>query len=371
MRILPVIGLLFPIFLHAQQDSRDVLNPNRLRIKEMVLTGEDTASRELKLPFSKIRIIDSRPDTSKIGYAFDNDIFTGKKRSFQRVQFRNGNGHAIERYYAAYFSNAFTQNDFELLIVMKRFWLSANVISNEKRVEASNSVGADEKLYCKWEYYLGKNGKYLPAKRVDTVLIIAGDPDRYNYYKTERERYQELKSALNKLVEMLDYSNAVNQFDNQPGKTLEQIYTFNNRLNMIPVLQDTAIRRGVYLNFEEFKNNRPSILDFTEKKTRYRLTNTENYLENAKGETISNYWGYSDGQVIRYGMLGNEKMFRVQNTFCFFIKVSGYVVNRNTKATDLTTNNAIGRRNSVEPVSKSKFEIWVPYQIDMETGTIY
>ena len=35
--------------------------------------------------------------------------------------------------------DSFAQNDFELLIVMKRFWISGNANSNNKRVEVSNS----------------------------------------------------------------------------------------------------------------------------------------------------------------------------------------------------------------------------------------
>jgi len=364
MRFLLIIGLLFPIFLFAQGEKRDVLNPNQLRVKELILTIEDSASAGLRFPFSKIRIIDSRFDTSKIGYVYSDEFVISKKRQFERLVLRNGNGNSIEKYYADYYSSAFTQNDFELLIVMKRFWLSMNINSNDKRVEAANSVGSTEKLYCKWEYYLGKNEKYLPIKRIDTVLVNMEDLSRYGRVKLDQKRRSFVEYALNKLVAMLDYSNAVKQFDLQAKKTLEEIYAFNNRMNKIPILQDTVAHRGVYLSFDDFRNNRPSIPDFTEKKTRYRITNTENYLENGKGETISNYWGYSNGVVMRYGMLGNEKMYRVQNTFCFFIKVEGYAINPNNQA-------AYGGTSNTEPISKTKYELWVPYQIDMETGVIY
>ena len=97
---------------------------------------------------------------------------------------------------------------------------------------------------------------------------------------------------------------------------------------------------------------------------RYRVVNTENYLEDMNGATISNYWGYSDGTIFRYGMLGNEKVYRVQNTYCFFIKVEGYEINRGNET-------AYNTGSGINTTSKSKFEIWVPYQLDMETGLIY
>lgn len=328
----------------------------------MLLTAEVNARGELKLPFSKIRIIDSRPDTSKIGYVDVRGGLTSKKRSFERVLLQNGNGNAIEKYYADYFSSAFAKNDFELLIVMKRFWLSANIISNERRIEAANSVGSTERLYCKWEYYLGQHGKYLPIKRIDTVFLIIEDLERYDYYKTEKERQLIFKGVLNGMVEVLDYSNAMKQFDDQPKKTLDEIHAFNDRINMIPVLQDSVVHRGVYLSFDDFKNNRPSIIDFQEKKMHYgRINqNTEIYLEDMKGETISNYWGYSDGKEFRYGMLGNDKIYRIQNTFCFFIKVVGYVISSDSPA-----------GSTMVTTSKNKYEVWAPFQIDMETGQIY
>ena len=92
-------------------------------------------------------------------------------------------------------------------------------------------------------------------------------------------------------------------------------------------------------------------------------TNTEIYLEDMKGQTISNYWGYSDGKEFRYGMLGNDKIYKIQNTFCFFIKVVGYVIDQD--------NNGQYGGSGITTTSKVKYEVWVPYQIDMETGQIY
>lgn len=362
MKYLVITALLLPAFVFAQSGKRDVLNPNQLGVEEFKLEAQKTAPSEIKLPFKSIKIIDSRYDTSKFGYVPSTDFFAGKKKSFRKLVVQGGNGNGIERYYNEYYAGSFTQNGLELLIVMKRFWISGDAKSNNKRVEMANSVGRDNNIYCKWEYYLGKDGKYLPVKRMDTIMVMDENLARYIDEEFSEKREPNFKFALKALIEILDYSNAVKQFDTQPKKTFEEIKEFNKTMNLIPVLQDSGFKKGVYLSFDDFKNNRPSIIDFQEKKMRYGKinTNTEIYLEDMKGETISNYWGYSDGKEFRYGMLGNDKIYRIQNTFCFFIKVVGYVVSSDSQ-----------EGSGMVTTSKNKYEVWAPFQIDMETGEIY
>ena len=365
MRYLLNIVLFIPVFVIAQNGKRDVLNPQQLAVKEIKLEAQKTAPPEIKFPFKSIKIIDSRFDTSKIGYVPTTDILAGKRKAFKKMLLQGGNGNAIENYYNDYYAGSFTQNDFELLIVMKRFWLAGDVRSNNKRVEIANSVGSNNNIYCKWEYYLGKDGKYLPIKRMDTVIQNTEDLSKYIEEEFSEKSLSFFKYGLKALIEILDYSNAVKQFENKPKKTLAEIKDFNEKMIAIPILQDSIFKKGVYLSFEEFKNNEPSISHFEKKKMHYGKinTNTEIYLEDMKGETISNYWGYSDEKDIRYGMLGNDKIYKVQNTFCFFIKVVAYVIGQD--------NNGQYGGSGITTTSKRKYEAWVPFQIDMETGEVY
>jgi hypothetical protein len=360
------IALLFiSSIVFAQNGRRDVLNPDQLGVKELKLEAQKTAPSGIIFPFKSIKIIDSRYDTSKMGYVPTTDILAGKRKAYKKMVLQGGNGNAIETYYNDYYAGSFTQNDFELLIVMKRFWLAGDANSNSKGVEVTNSVNDNDNLYCKWEYYLGKDGNYLPFKRIDTVIRINEKLAKYIDEEFSEKRLSYFKFSLKALIEILDYSHALKQFDNQPKKTLAQIQEFNKKVNIIPVLQDSVFKKGVYLSFDDFKNNRPSITDFKEKKMHYGKinANTEIYLEDMKGETIGNYWGYSDGKEFRYGMLGNDKIFRIQNTFCFFINVVGYEINLD--------NSQYNRGSDFGTISKDKYKVWVPFQIDMETGEIY
>jgi hypothetical protein len=364
MKYLVLIAFLIPGLVFAQKEKRDVLNPNQLGVEEFKLEAQKTAPADIQLPFKGIRIIDSRYDTSKLGY-IPTDGIAGKKRSYEKLVVKGGNAYGIERYYNEYYAGSFTPNGFELLIVMKRFWLSGDAKSNNNRVELANSVGAGNSIYCKWEYYLGKDGKYLPVKRIDSILVIDVNLAKHIDAEFAERREPNFKFALKALIELLDYSNAVKQFDLQPKKTLDEIHAFNKRMNQVPVLLDSGFKKGVYLSFDDFKNNRPSIVEFREKKMHYgKLNNhTEIYLEDMNGQTISNYWGFSDGTTFRYGMLGNDKIYRINNTFCFFIKVVGYRIDQGTEG-------QYGG-SGITNTSKDKYEVWVPFQIDMETGIIY
>ncbi len=368
MKYLVLTALLLPAFVFAQNGKRDALNPNQLDVKELILGTKKTAPPEIKLPFKSIRIIDSRYDSSKIGYVPDVDFISSYKKIFKKMTLKDGVSSAIENYYNKYYAGSFTQNGFELLIVIKRLWISGNARSNNKEIESTTDVKSNDNIYCKWEYYIGKDGKYLPVKRVDSIIRGGEDFLKYEeikligaYEAAIKKIVSFFRTSLQRLIEFLDYSNAIKQFDIQTKKTLPEIYEFNKRMNVMPVLQDSIIKKGVYLSFEEFKNNRPSIADFREKKMHYGTGKTENYLENMKGESISNYWGYSDGKEFRYGMLGNDKVYRIQNTFCFFIKIDGVTVGSIMK-------DQYGERSLN---SSTKSVVWVPYQVDMETGEVY
>lgn len=370
MKYLLITALLLPSFVFAQSGKRDILDPNQLAVKELKLGIEKTLRSETKLPFEKIKIIDSRYDTSKIGYITLGSFFSSKTRFFKKLVLQDGTGKAIENYYNECYAGSFTKNGFELLVVIKRLWISGDTRSNSKRVELTNAAKTNDNLYCKWEYYIGKDGKYLPVKRVDSIIQVGEDFRKFNDMVEVvddegivKKTVSFLKFTLRGLIEFLDYSNAIRQFDSQTKKTLPEINEFNERMHKMPILQEGTIKKGVYLTFDEFKNNRPSIVDFREKKMRYKTINTEIYLENMNGETISNYWGYSDGEKFRYGMLGNDKLYRIQNTFCFFIKVESYAIS--------SGNDAGYGGSGINTTSKNKYHVWVPYQIDMETGEIY
>jgi len=140
--------------------------------------------------------------------------------------------------------------------------------------------------------------------------------------------------------------------------------TYNESFFNLPVLKDDNLAKGVFVDFGEFKNNRPGIILFSEKETKYdlRRRRTESYIEDEKGVQVVSYWGYYDGVSLKFSKFGNNKLFRIQNAFYFFVKAVSY---------DFLTNNNSFQQYNFRTTLKTRSEVWIPFQIDMETGEVY
>jgi len=234
-------------------------------------------------------------------------------------------------------------------------WFSG--IDNEKNrpLDLLKNEKARSFLYCKWEYYLHQGDIFFPVKRIDTVVNgVIFETETKNDFQRRTDKAV-LKLILNGLIEVPDFNNAVLNINQFSKKTWPEIEKYNAVYYTIPVLKDTSFNNGVYLNFNEFKNNAPSITHFQEKKVKLGLNKFENYLEDDKGNRITDYWGYAIAGELKIGRYGNERLFKKNHTFEFFIP-----------HTYLQAGN-----DFVAGTSYREKEVWIPYQLDMETGRIY
>lgn len=355
MKLTCLILLLTPLLAFAQSEKKPSTNPDRLEVKEFDLNAEPPEPSTEKLPFSSIKIIDSRFDTSIIGFAHNPDIFDGMRNSFKRLRLKGKAADAIQTYLQSRFENSFDSSGFTLLIVIKKLWLSGIEYNKTKELDVSADFNSTKSLYCKWEYYLGKDDQYLPVKRVDTVFTLVDNLDERVKEKFKKKQKDFLRSSIQLLVEMLDFSKGIQAFDQQKKKSLQEIVNYNETRFKIPVLNNVGLAHGVFVNFEEFKNNQPSIIHFREKKKSTDLLRNQKFIEDENGNQINPYWAYFDGEEIRYGKFGNEILYRTGNTFALFNKMVWYTAqNREGVFYD-----------------RQRHEVWVPYEIDMDTGEVY
>lgn len=345
----------FSVF--SQSSKSEIINPEHLSFREFELNAQRVAPSSINFPFEHIEIMDCRFDTTKFGfippYA---ELIHDKRTFFKKARFKNNKSiaKALEQYYNAYYQNSFTANGFHLLIVMKRFWVSGVDYSKAQPIELTYNDDASEFLYCKWEYYIGKNEQYLPVKRVDTIMNTTDELQQYVDEDFSERRLGKFKFLLKSLMERYDFTKGIENYDTRAKKSRDEINAYNAKRFDLAVLNDAAVIKGVYMNYSEFKNNRPAIAVYSEKKMHYSITKTERYLTDSAGNNINTYWGYSDGEDFRFGKYGNDKIFRVGNTFQFFVQA--ILISPQT-ATPVTTRN--------------RFKVWIPYQIDMENGEIY
>lgn len=360
MKVIYFLFLMVPVSVFSQNGEEDMANPNRLPFKDYSLNAELTAPNSIRFPFSAIKIIDSRFDTSFIG--FDYNVLGGKRTSFKKMRLKGGNASAIEKYYNDYYKNSFDSSIFSLVIVIKKFWVSLYDYDANKQLVMHGNRNISRRIPCKWEYYLCKNEEYLPIKRIDTIWKLNADISQYIDQEFGEKRQQFIKFALKAMIEMLDYSKAIAVFEQQAKKSMNEINEYNSSRFTIPVLIDDNISKGVFLNFTQFRNNKPGIIKFREDKTKYKLVREEIYIEDENGKQINPYWGYFDGAGFKFGIFGNNKLFRGQNSFYFFIKTVTFIYSENS---------TVVQQNAIRFNTKTRSELWIPFQVDMETGGAY
>lgn len=345
--------LMLPVYSFSQSEYS---NPEKIRFKDYDLTVEESID-SVQLPFASIKIIDSRFDTSKIGFNITQDFYHGQKDPFKKIRFTGGVANSIEKYYNDYYQKSFQKNGFILLIVMKKFWIS-DISSYERQGKFFRPQNLKQ-LYYKWEYYIGKDSNYLPVKRIDNIYDFSKNLPGNSKYKDEfKEKYMpEIKALLKSMIESIDFEKAKIAFETAGKKTLNEILVYNNKRFQLPILKDKNIKMGVFLNFDEFKNNTPSE-ELIRQELKHKFKGPYILKDQKSGKELDEYWGFYQPDIVTIGKLINKKLYRVGNTFDFFIK-------RYWAEETLYTN----PYNSY--FQTTTYRLWIPCQLDMETGEIY
>jgi len=119
--------------------------------------------------------------------------------------------------------------------------------------------------------------------------------------------------------------------------------SFNVKRFSLPILTASKYNEGVFVNIREFINNSPSVKI-------YKI-NQKGILvfgeEDVAGHT---YWAFADSKGLHMDPSKKMDLFRVGNTFEFFIKDAIYFE---------------------KLVGGSIDNVYSPRQVDMETGIIY
>ncbi len=352
--------LSFALICHIQtkgQYSRTSdFSPEKLESKYYKLKVKGTAPANLHLPFGGIKIIDSRFDSSKVGFIMSKDFFRNEMTIFKKLKIRNGLAKSLEDYYNTYYENAFKPNNLKLLIIIKKFWITSTNPYHHQAQGNSRNLFAGTSLHAKWELYIFKDDEALAFKRIDTVIKSELQVADYLFDKDDSEASSStrINGLLNFFIEQFNYDKPVSVFREREKKSYAKIRQINESRFLLPVLADSNINNGVFMNFTEFKNNEPSVKKFKENTMNYRTFKKEEYLTNDKDSLINNYWAYTINKQTRISQYGNDKLFRQGNTFEFFVKV---------RVSVFAPPGAIKFKNYIT--------YWVPYQLDMESEEIY
>ena len=344
--------LIFFSFLSFAQIKTPVIKAgDTVQIKIDGLVSFQSVSKNIR----SLEIIDLRDDTGSLGYFFIKSL-----KKIKRIVFDSSPEHLIRNWIGDYIQIDKGNVGDNLVVCLKKLRLSSEatlrVFENEHEGQPQN--GWDEGVLIKMEFYLRKEQFYYPLYRYDSVLNIEGKlPNDAPMFLTTA-----FSSALSKLFTL----NLEHIPESARKLTIEDIVARSNKETQIPILVETAFKKGVYKTFEEFKMNAPSVTEYQFRKGKF---GDMLYVKEGDNEFPDRTaWGFCDGKnfFINSSDIFSE-LIRDGNTFYFsgVKSITKKAIHNLMKTSMLNIATNTGEKYSVYSVDKKY------YQIDMETGEVY
>ncbi len=284
-------------------------------------------------PFNRIEVVDYRYDTSKIGFL--------SKRKDEKIVLRGGTEKTLTAYLNSYFKdNLDSAATRTLLIVVKKLWLQDE--STSRLLQFKNALPLSSP---------SAHSEPTTTTSLADIDVFAGSSDSYqallrlsHKFKTEDFSGEDILTYLLRPFDSVVYKTHSIDVENLLAAknkfTLKEITAGYQKRFDLPILNQ-PISKGIYLTFEDFRNNRA--LD----------DRIENFTE---------YWGFFDGEnlYIKFGR-SSYRALRQGNTFDFYgsFKETDFNYFKSKEANEISRLMTLGAAHTVPPQL---------FQVDMETG---
>ncbi len=287
-----------------------------------------------KLPFNKISFNDVRYDTSFIAVNWQSNMDLLFLESLnKKYTLDNGLAASLTNYFHQYYADNFSDNGAALVCYIKKFaiTLKDTLLDFYKPKEGFNEEKINN-IHVEIEGYYKTGDALYPAFRMDTVYA-------YRFTKIKREFPQFIKEIIGPLIRKINIADTAKILSRKPYNEEQVAEKYQSRFKL-PILTADSVKKGIYKNFDEFRNNAPSITNFTIKTDRMRINasaikridatslvmaalqrkSTTVFLYDTNGELISpaTIFGFSDGSTswIEHGAFFYP-LIRVANAFEF------------------------------------------------------
>lgn len=309
-----------------------------------------TYYKKQALPFKNIIVLDKRFDSSKAGYA---NVMAGRSK-YSRIVPKDPWSAILNNYFKKNLDSLSSQS---LVIIIRSFWIQRGVIdelTSKKVVTKPAFGGTDFGGNCKaaLDVYVQTDNSLQALFQVDTSFLSLISNFKKN--RVEDFFFLPFDSVARKLATL--------NVDQILAKKRKLSWTevndyYSMRFNL-PVLKELSINKGIFLSFNDFKNNKPNVAPF--RFDQGRLTD-ELYLTGNGNETlVTDYWGFCDDKGNLYIRSGFNafKAIRQQNSFELF--GAKYVSNyhNNPQQGDLIRINSYSLDEKI-------------LQVNMENGRLY
>ncbi len=291
-----LIGLNAFFYCSGQSDEKFIID---MKTKE--------AETKISLPFHVIKILDSRYDQSNIGSIVKKLSFNGITKGKAEAVFPD----SLKVYLPVVLSRIVQLKDSSsdtLAILVKRFRLVDYVVR----------TGPDEYepqllLNIAASFYVLNNNLYRKIFSIENIFDQPFDKSKYINKKNIADlRIEALIQLLSGVLSKKKWQASAASFSH-----LEVEDGLRQRFDL-PVLTDNISPVGLYKNFSEFKNNKPSV-------TGVKLIYKQRHLVDVKDSNnkkidLLKYWGLGDGQkkyiIFRsnlYELHKRDRSFRFQS----------------------------------------------------------
>ncbi|HEV2479061.1 MAG TPA: hypothetical protein VGS79_05340 [Puia sp.] len=322
--------------------------------------------------FAHFRVIDQRPDTTRIGIHTYVPTF-GWNHTKQLI-LRHSASAELEDYLNRHFSRP--GSPYTALIILRDLWLSDANYLREDMIKDPGKIHVRTHIRLKVEIYATKDSLFMPILRYDTIQVYKQD-NRYTGISYYASWDHNLAGILN---DMADSAGQLTLYKDGHGRRVSfgDIRNFNHSRFVAPIGVAATLTPGVYTSFEEFRNNAPSIHDFEiRKEHKQRVL----YIKEPGGKTYYSHdaWGYCDGKVIfvmRDGILCPA--WREGNAFYFLgladrdvIVPPGFIGLGRPSVPDPNGDQAYSPSGYTTEGQAMDVKIHGIFTIDMDTGDVY
>jgi hypothetical protein len=271
------------------------------------LPKTDSGSREYL--FDHFIVLDQRPDTARIGMHIARfKTYSAKTR---QLIFPHPAAQEIARYLNTRFAHPGAP--YTALVVIRTLWLSDPNYIREDLVRDPNRRFEKTHIRLKAEVYARKDSTYTPLLRFDSLQV--------SFEFSNTPFGHDLSGMLDRLA---DTASLLTTQKEGKGRqvSLEDIRGFNAARFDALISHDIPLAKGVYDNFEEFRNNTPSIMDYEIRKDPDNMMVL--YVKGPDGKSVYTHeaWGYCDGKnifVMKDGVL--HPTWKEGNAFYLFDRV--------------------------------------------------
>jgi len=311
-----------------------------------------------KLPIRDLMIIDSRFDTTKIGYLKKGGSY---KKISTGAPLRQTMQTFLAQQYSTLYDNA---SPYTLVLVVKNFWLqetSEAELLHRKIERSSENTATFSSCTATCEVYLANGSTYIPLFKRDSSYMESGGLKQ----NAESLLAKPFDDCLDKFAS-LDLSKIASA---KRTLTWAEIEAFNQKRFQYPHFTATVKEKGIYKTFADFLQNNITKQDFV---VEYGQHTDEVFTtSNGKPEALTDFWGICDGETF-YMKVGYNifELARQANTYDLWgskfsiHKYSRYNPSSPGSVQQALLGSSLFNKNRI--VTNAK-----PLQLNMETGTVY